>query len=141
MFFVRLRLSRARHDIDKNKKIIQWFRYINEYRRVWGENMFSNKKMYGTLKFSIPEANLALMLQSMDDIQDVQELAKIMKSHLYKMWKDGKKTPDTIAQFLKIPNSKPMNTEFDPRYKILEEFTEVFNGENGKKLIRSNTMP
>ncbi|OWZ24258.1 Avirulence (Avh) protein [Phytophthora megakarya] len=90
-----------------------------------------------TILSGTSEAKRTLLFQSLKEIPDVKDLATIMQNYQFKLWIDRGEIPDTVAKMMRIPKSKPLNTEFNPSYKILEDFTKEFTG---KKLTRSTTM-
>ncbi|OWZ15052.1 Avirulence (Avh) protein [Phytophthora megakarya] len=134
--FKYFRLDRAGENIDEKRKIIHWFRFARDYRAAKGIHWLPDYKIYSILS-GTSEAKRALLFQSLKEIPDVKDLATIMQNYQFKLWIDRGEIPGTVATMMRIPKSKPLNTEFNPSYKILEDFTKEFTG---KKLTRSTTM-
>ncbi|POM63674.1 Avirulence protein (Avh) [Phytophthora palmivora] len=133
-------LDRAGEKIDEKKRIIQWFWFATEYRAAKGIHWLPDYKIYSILKKSkASEAKLAVLFESLRDIPRVKTLAETMQKYQFQLWKDRGYNPVTVANLLGIPNRGPLKTEFDPRYKVLEDFSELFSG-NGNKLKRSTTI-
>ncbi|OWZ24261.1 Avirulence (Avh) protein [Phytophthora megakarya] len=125
--FKYFRLDRAGENIDEKRKIIHWFRFARDYRAAKGIHWLPDYKIYSILS-GTSEAKRALLFQSLKEIPDVKDLAAIMQNYQFKFWIDRGETPDTVAKMLRIPKSKPLNTEFNPSYKILEDFAKEFTG-------------
>ncbi|OWZ02125.1 Avirulence (Avh) protein [Phytophthora megakarya] len=123
-------------NIDEKRKIIHWFRFARDYRAAQGTHWLPDSKIYSILS-GTSEAKRALLFQSLKEIPDVKDLATIMQNYQFKLWISRGEIPGTVAKKLGIPKSKPLNTEVNPSYEILEDFTKEFTG---NKLTRSTTM-
>ncbi|OWY99084.1 Avirulence (Avh) protein [Phytophthora megakarya] len=137
--FKTFHLDRAGENIDEKRKIIHWFRFARDYRAAQGTHWLPDYKIYSILS-GTSEAKRALLFQSLKEILDVKDLATIMQHYQFKLWIGRGETSGTVAKIMGIPNRKPLNTEFNPSYKVLEDFTKEFIGNSGKKLTRSTTM-
>ncbi|POM77685.1 Avirulence protein (Avh) [Phytophthora palmivora] len=138
--FKYFRLDRAGEKIDEKKRIIQWFWFATEFRAAKGIRKLPDYEIHSILKKSgASEAKLAVLFESLRDIPRVKALAETMQKYQFQLWKDKGHNPITVAKLLGISNRGPLKTEFDPRYKVLEDFSKLFSG-NGNKLKRSTTI-
>ncbi|OWZ09253.1 Avirulence (Avh) protein [Phytophthora megakarya] len=137
--FKKFRLDRAGENIDEKRKIIHWFLFARYYRAAQGIHWLPDYKIYSILE-GTSEAKRAILFQSLKEIPDVKNLATIMQNYQFKLWIGRGETPGTVANIMGISYRKPLNTEFNPSYKVLEDFTKEFIGNPGKKLTRRTTM-
>lgn len=137
--FKYLKLIKTGEKIDETKKVIQWFRFVKDYRSAKGEGWFPDYRIYTLLLKAAQESNLATLFQSLKQIPDVKSLAETMQKYQFKRWIDLGNNPVSIVKLLGIPNRARLATEHDSRYDILMKFTKMYQAE--KKLVRSATMP
>ncbi|OWY95489.1 Avirulence (Avh) protein [Phytophthora megakarya] len=143
VFTTEFHIRVAREAINKNKKVVQWFRYINEYRSRWGDQAFADYQIYQTLKTTkASETKLALLFQSLDDIDDVKNLAAIMKNYQYQKWKEGadmiankiwastKKDPELLFKLFGLHKA---GDQIDEKKRVIQWFryATYYRAENG----------
>ncbi|ETN16933.1 hypothetical protein PPTG_06024 [Phytophthora nicotianae INRA-310] len=128
------RLGLAGAKIDENKKVIQWFRFVKDYRNAKGQHWFPDYTIYEVLatKTRASESKLAELFAALTHIPDVKNLAGIMQNYQFRLWVSRKETPTTVAAKFGIPFRAPVGTERDSRIDILDAFTKVFNAVDSK---------
>ncbi|OWZ12474.1 RxLR effector protein [Phytophthora megakarya] len=123
-----LRLGKAKDRIGEKKNIIWWFRFVQDYRTRKGLSSFRDYQMFSILnKSGASEAKLALLFQSLKDIEDVRPLATSMQTFQFQYWKNRQRyTPDTVRNIL-LSNHNALDAASDSRYKIISSFEKSFN--------------
>ncbi|OWZ20319.1 Avirulence (Avh) protein [Phytophthora megakarya] len=100
--FKHFRLDGAGEKIDEKRKIIQWFRYAQDYRVAKGTYWLPDFEIYSILS-GTSEAKRALLFQSLKEIPDLKDLATIMQNYQFKLWIDRGESPRTVAKMLGFP--------------------------------------
>lgn len=112
--------------LDNNPLFIQWLRYVTMYRAVHGGDPFANLEALFKRFSTVPQ--FGTLIQSLQNIPDLEKLALSLQTHLYRKWMiEIQLTPSELLGLLET--TRVARSDF--KYRNLEAYTMYFAESRG----------
>nr|AEK80990.1 Avh232 [Phytophthora sojae] len=113
--------------VGYSKRALIWFRFTKAFRTKNGAGSFTDYQIYKLLSREVPDEKLALVFESLKQIDDLKSLGETMQKYQFMLWIDDGASPASIRKLLGMRPSSAVTSERGPRDDIIDAFTKLYN--------------